>query len=122
MVIYLLFIAGFVASFATCGLALPFALLLYVPAIVGVVHAARGERAGRWALGHLGERLLDVDVNADESATQSTRKETAMKRQEKADRIGEILDDFYPETPIPARSHRCVHPPDRRASVGPDDR
>ncbi|MGM0557128.1 MAG: hypothetical protein ACQEVA_12165 [Myxococcota bacterium] len=67
MVIYLLFIAGLIASFATCGLALPFALLLYVPAIVGVVHAARGDRAGPWALGHLGERLLKHDVNADES-------------------------------------------------------
>jgi endonuclease III len=24
-----------------------------------------------------------------------------MRRQEKADRIGEILDDLYPETPVP---------------------
>lgn len=66
MVIFLMFIAAFVASFVTCGLAVPLALLLYVPAIVGVVHAARGEPAGRWALGHLGERLLDIQI--DESS------------------------------------------------------
>lgn len=63
MVVFLLFILAFVASFATCGLAVPLALLLYVPAIVGVVHAARGESAGPWALGHLGERLLDLEVD-----------------------------------------------------------
>lgn len=31
----------------------------------------------------------------------AARYRAGMKRQEKADRIGEILDDLYPETPIP---------------------
>jgi hypothetical protein len=75
MVIYLLFIAGFVASFLTCGLALPFALLLYVPAIVGVVHAARGDEAGPWALGHLGEKLLDLEVNTDDSSQHTQQRD-----------------------------------------------
>jgi hypothetical protein len=72
MVIFLLFILAFVASFATCGLAVPLALLLYVPAIVGVVHAARGERAGRWALGHWGERLLDIEVDESSERTNAS--------------------------------------------------
>lgn len=73
MVIFLLFIAAFIASFVTCGLAVPLALLLYVPAIVGVVHAARGERAGPWALGHWGEKLLDLQVDVNDSESHPPR-------------------------------------------------
>lgn len=75
MVIFLLFLAGFVASFVTCGLAVPFVLLLYVPAIVGVVHAARGELAGHWALGHLGERFIDLEVIEEDSPETPPRRD-----------------------------------------------
>lgn len=85
---YLLFIAGFVASFLTCGLALPLALLMYVPAIAGVVHATRGELAGRWGLGDVGEKLLP-ELTVDAGRTSATllpgdlREETREGRQDR---------------------------------------
>jgi len=46
--------------------------------------------------------VVDVSGDAGTGAdTGSGRSLAAVKRQEKADRIGEILDDLYPETPIP---------------------
>lgn len=51
----ILFIA---ITFATCGLAFPLIFLCYIPALVGIVHAANGEEAGAWGLGGMGESLF----------------------------------------------------------------
>jgi hypothetical protein len=64
--IYAVFFLCALFSFLTCGLAVPLAMLCYVPAIVGIVKAARGEDAGPWGLGTMGERIFSgVEVKED---------------------------------------------------------
>ena len=64
--IYGLFLLTALGSLVTCGLAVPLALLCYVPAIVGIVKAAQGDEAGAWGLGDMGERIFSgVEVKAD---------------------------------------------------------
>lgn len=55
---FILFAAMLALTFGTCGIFLPAMLLCYVPALVGVVLASSGERAGPFAFGNLGERLF----------------------------------------------------------------
>ncbi len=66
-VIYVLFLLTGVLSFFTCALAFPLAMLCYVPALIGIARAAHGEKAGRWGLGDLGERIFSGIEVKDES-------------------------------------------------------
>lgn len=66
-VTYALFLAAVLLSFATCAIGFPFAMLCYVPALVGLVKASHGEAAGRWGLGELGERVFSGVEVKDES-------------------------------------------------------
>lgn len=64
--IYGLFLLTALGSIVTCGLAVPLALLCYVPAIVAIVKASQGEQAGPWGLGDMGERIFSrVEVKPD---------------------------------------------------------
>jgi hypothetical protein len=59
------FLCGLVA-FLTCGLAVPLALLCYVPALVAITKAAKLEGAGTWGLGEMGERIFSgVEVKEE---------------------------------------------------------
>ena len=64
-VIFVAFLLALSLSMVTCGLAMPLALLVYVPALVGIVNASRGEEAGPWAFGKLGEKMF-ASVTVDE--------------------------------------------------------
>lgn len=57
-VTYVLFMMMAVLTVLTCGVAFPLIFLCYVPAFVGMVSAAKGELAGVWGMGKLGESLL----------------------------------------------------------------
>jgi hypothetical protein len=64
--IYGIFVLCGLVAFLTCGLAVPLAILCYVPALVGIVKAARGEHAGAWGLGTMGERIFSgVELKQD---------------------------------------------------------
>ncbi|MFP4598735.1 MAG: hypothetical protein ACOC9J_02515 [Persicimonas sp.] len=57
-VIYGLFmLAGFI-SLVTCGLGMPLAMLCYIPALIAIVRAARGDDAGTWGMGEVGENVF----------------------------------------------------------------
>ncbi|MBA2665175.1 MAG: hypothetical protein H0U74_23005 [Bradymonadaceae bacterium] len=50
-------------SLVSCAVFFPLAVLCYIPAIIGMYHAAAGRPAGRSALGHLGDRAFGrIDV------------------------------------------------------------
>jgi hypothetical protein len=55
---FIFFMIAFGLTMVTCGLAFPLIFLCYIPAIVGVVHAANGELAGTWGWGPAGERMF----------------------------------------------------------------
>lgn len=55
---FVFFMVAFGITMITCGLAFPLLFLCYIPAIVGVIHAANGELAGRWGWGPAGESMF----------------------------------------------------------------
>lgn len=55
---FIFFLVSMTLTVLTCGLAAPLIFFCYIPAIVGGLHAANGELAGRWGWGRAGERLF----------------------------------------------------------------
>lgn len=56
--VFLLFYLMIGLSFLSCAFFLPLAMVCYIPALVGIHHAAAGREAGKAALGDAGERLF----------------------------------------------------------------
>ena len=58
MVIYFAFCGTLLLSIYSTGLFIPLAMLLYLPGLVGIYRAIQRQKAGRWGLGDLAERLF----------------------------------------------------------------